>query len=75
MACCSVPWSIYHIVPGRVLPRRNPLPKGAPRLPLSTRAPRAVALLGYGRIDTPRPVERVTCGATTVSKQAMGKTI
>ena len=46
-------------------PKRIPLPEGALRLPLSTRAPRAVALLGYGRVDTLRLVERLTHKATT----------
>ena len=31
-------------------PKRIPLPEGALRLPLSRRAPRTVALLGYGRV-------------------------
>ena len=43
----------------------SPLPEGALRLPPSTRAPRAVALLGCGRVDTLRLVERFTRRATT----------
>ena len=47
------------------LPRRIPPPEGALQLPLSTRAPRAEALLGYGRGDTLRLVKRLCRRSTT----------
>ena len=48
-------------------------PEGALQLPLSTKAPGAEALLGYGRGDTLRLVERLSRRAqqdSTVTRQA-----